>query len=68
MRMKDDNGKWVQAGDQIEFCYGMPPVKATAQIELRDGILIGTCSGHDPETFRLRSLRRFVSPWYKVEG
>jgi hypothetical protein len=67
MRLKDDNGKWVRAGDTIQFCYGMPPVRVTAKIEERDGQLIGTCSGHDPEIFRLRALRKFVGPWYKVE-
>jgi len=63
--MKDANGTQVQAGDQIEFWIGLPPVRVTARIEERDGYLIGISRDIQPEIFRLQKLGQF-RPWFKV--
>ena len=65
LRLRDDDGDWVTAGDSVRFSYGMPPVTVIAPIIERDGKLIGLCPGHDPAEFELRSLRRQVGAWYK---
>ena len=61
----DDAGKRTTAGDTVCFSYGIPPVRALAKIIERDGVLVGICPGHNPDEFKLRSLRRYVGDWYK---
>ena len=61
----DDDGKRTTAGDTVCFSYGIPPVRALAKIIERDGVLVGICPGHNPDEFKLRSLRRYVGDWYK---
>ena len=65
LRMRDDDGEWVKAGDTVHFCYGIPPIGVDAPIIERGGKLIGLCPGHNPPEFNLRSLRRYVGNWYK---
>lgn len=65
LRLRDDDGKWVAAGDAVRFAYGIPPVSVDAPIIEREGRLIGLCPGHNPPEFNLRSLRRYVGNWYK---
>ena len=61
----DDDGKRTTAGDTVCFSYGIPPVRALAKIIERNGVLVGICPGHNPDEFKLRSLRRYVGDWYK---
>jgi hypothetical protein len=68
LRLRDDDGEWVSAGDTVRFSYGIPPVAVDALIVERDGRLIGLCPGHTPPEFNLRSLRRYVGCWYKQQG
>ncbi len=65
LRLRDDDGEWVTAGDTVHFSYGIPPVGVDAPIIERNGKLIGLCPGHKPSEFNLRSLRRYVGSWYK---
>ena len=65
MRLRDDDGEWVTAGDTVHFSYGIPPVSVDARIIERGGRLIGLCPGHNPPAFNLRSLRRYVGSWHK---
>ena len=65
--MNDDTGQPVNPGDRIRFNYGIPPVAVTADIIQRGGKLVGLCPGHHPPEFNLRSLRRYVGNWYKIE-
>jgi hypothetical protein len=65
MRLRDDDGEWTGDGDTVGFCYGIPPVSVHATISARDGKLMGSCPGHNPAEFNLRSLRRYVGRWYK---
>ena len=65
LRLRDDDGEWVVAGDTVHFSYGMPPVGVDAPIIERGGKLVGLCPGHNPPEFNLRSLRRHVGNWYK---
>jgi len=65
LRLRDDDGEWVMAGDAVHFSYGIPPVGVDAPIVERDGKLVGLCPGHNPPQFNLRSLRRHVGNWYK---
>lgn len=62
LRLKDDNGEWVYAGDLIEFTYGIPPVAVITMVRERDGTL-----WIEPgrERHKLRSLRGSVGNWYK---
>ncbi len=63
--LRDDDGKRVQAGDSVRFCYGIPPVGVVAKIVERDGRLVALCPGHTPEECSLRTLRKHVGSWYK---
>ena len=63
--MRDDDGKRVQAGDAVRFCYGIPPVAVVAKIVERDGRLVALTPGHKPAECELRRLRRAVGSWYK---
>jgi len=65
LRLRDNDGEWVTAGDTVHFTYGMPPAGVAAPIIERDGKLIGLCPGHNPPEFNLRSLRRYVGTWHK---
>ena len=64
----DDDGELTRAGDTVQFCYGIPPIRVVAEIVERDGSLVGLCPGHTPSEFKLRSLRRYVGNWYKVKS
>ena len=67
MRLRDDDGQWVTAGDEIEFAYGIPLIYVRAKITQRGNRLIGICPPlHKPAEFNLRSLRRHVCNWYKA--
>lgn len=68
IRLRDDNGELVGAGDAVWFSYGIPPIPVIARIVERDGKLIGLCPGHNPSEFNLRSLRNYVGTWYKQGG
>ena len=63
--LRDDDGKRVQAGDSVRFCYGIPPVPVVAQIVTCDGRLVALTPGHAPDKCNLRTLRRYVGSWYK---
>jgi hypothetical protein len=63
--LRDDDGKRVQAGDSVRFCYGIPPVAVVAKIVTCDGRLIALTPGHTPDKCNLRTLRRAVGRWYK---
>ena len=45
LRLRDDYGEWVTAGDTVYFYYGIPPVAVDAAIIERNGKLIGLCPG-----------------------
>ncbi len=62
----DDDKNKTFAGDTVRFNYGIPPVKVDAQIIERDNKLIALTPGHTPNECNLRSLRRYVGNWYKV--
>ena len=64
LRLRDNDGEWVAAGDTVHFSYGIPPIGVDAKIIERGGTLIGLCPGHNPPEFKLRSLRRYVGSWY----
>ena len=65
MYLKDDEGLTVMAGDKIRFSYGIPPVVVVADVVQRGKSLIVLCPGHNPPECNLRSLRKYVSCWYK---
>lgn len=67
MRMRDDDGKWVSAGDRIRFSYGIPPVGVDGKVVDRKGKLWVLTTGHIPGACPLRRLRRHVGEWFKVE-
>lgn len=62
----DDDKNKTFAGDTVRFNYGIPPVKVDAQIIERNNKLIALTPGHTPDECNLRSLRRYVGNWYKV--
>ena len=67
--MKDDDGVDVVAGDQVQFSYGIPPVRVVADVvEFRGNLTIITPKGHTPRLCLLRELRRHVGGWFKHEG
>ena len=66
--MKDDLGKTIKHGDRIEFRYGIPPIRAVGRIVERDGTLYVLTPGHHPVKSKLRSLRRYVGKWFKIEN
>ncbi len=67
LRLKDNNGEWVTAGDLIEFSYGIPPVRVIGAVHEHNGNLwIQVKGNHIPKRTSLRSLRRFVGAWYKL--
>jgi hypothetical protein len=63
--LRDDDGKRVQAGDSVRFCYGLPPVSVVAKIVICAGQLVALCPGHKPAMCQLRRLRKHVGSWYK---
>ena len=65
VRLRDDDGEYVEAGDRVRFNYGIPPVLVVGPV-VQDGCsLFVLTSGHTPERCNLRSLRRYVGVWYK---
>jgi hypothetical protein len=68
LRHKDNEGRWVYAGDKIAFCYGIPPVVVIALVYEKAGALRIYCPGHKPETTSLRGLRRLIGSWTKVDA
>jgi hypothetical protein len=67
MRLRDDDGQWVTAGDRIRFSFGIPPIAVEAEVIERNGRLIALTPGHTPSECLLRSLRNYVGEWFKVE-
>jgi hypothetical protein len=64
----DDDGQPTGNGDMIMFTYGIPPVRVVAPVVERSGRLYALTTGHTPPECNLRSLRRYVGNWYKMEG
>ena len=48
LRLRDDDGEWVQAGDVVRFTYGIPPLVAEAKVVQRAGQLIALTPEHNP--------------------
>jgi hypothetical protein len=67
-RHRDNDGRWVYAGDKIAFCYGIPPVTVIAQVYDKNGSLRIYCPKHNPEHASLRGLRRLIGSWTKVDA
>ena len=67
MKCRDDDGKLVGAGDVVVFSYGTPPVRVEGLVKQGIGCLWVLTPGHNPEATKLRSLRRYVGAWWKVE-
>lgn len=67
--MIDDSGELVGHGDHIVFSFGIPPTRLTARIEQRGDRLFAVVleHGYTPEECNLRSLRRYVGRWDKVD-
>ena len=63
---KDTDGRATRAGDIIQFCYGIPPVRVTAEIIERDGDLWALTPGHNPPECRLKNLKRHVGVWVRT--
>ena len=64
----DDDGIKVRPGDTIQFSYGIPPVQVRAKIVQRGRSLIALVADASPSECNLRSLRRHVGCWYRVEN
>ena len=64
LRLRDDDGEWVTAGDVVQFSYGIPRAGVDAPVVERDGKLIALTPDHNPPECNLRSLRRYVGNWY----
>ena len=62
-RYKDDDGEWVYEGDTIAFTSG--EIIYTAKIMNRAGTLWVLPENPRVEGGPLRSLRRYVSGWWK---
>ena len=75
LRMRDDAGQWVTHGDWIEFSYGIPPVAVRAKVEKfeiwdscwNESLVVICPAEHKPRIAFLRTLRRHVGEWWKVE-
>jgi hypothetical protein len=67
MKLKDDEGIPTGAGDTICFSYGIPPVPVKAKVIERGGKLIALCTGHNPPEINLRSLRKCVCHWWRLD-
>jgi hypothetical protein len=65
LTLLDDDGQPTGAGDTVEFCYGIPPVRVLAPVIERDNRLIALTPGNTPGECSLRSLRHFAESWYK---
>lgn len=63
---RDDDGNFVRHGDQVRFSYGIPPVGVEADLVEEDGDLVALTPGHNPDRVALKSLRRFVGGWWKI--
>ena len=64
--MKDSDGKIIKEGDTIIFSYGIPPLRVIAPIVMEDGKLVALTEGHNPSKCELRSLKKHVGNFYKV--
>lgn len=67
MRLRDDDGNWVTAGDRVRFNYGIPPVCVRCKVVERRGTLWVLTPGHTPSECPLRALRWYVGGWFKQE-
>lgn len=69
LRMKDDDGDWVKAGDFISFSYGIPFVFVRSEVVERYGKLVAVdrdnSEGHELLENPLRTLRKRVGNWHK---
>ena len=68
LRMKDDEGNWVGAGDTIVFSFGIPPLRVEAPVVERDGSLVALTPGCRPKDCKLRALRRHVGYFRKLQS
>jgi len=68
MKMTDDDGNKVTAGDFVKFIYGIPPVSVRAKIIKRGKSLIALTPNHNPQECNLRSLRKYVGAWFKASS
>ena len=67
--IRDDDGIKVRAGDTIQFSYGIPPAVARGTVVRRGRrLFVHLDAPHKPTECNLRSLRRYVGCWYRVEG
>jgi hypothetical protein len=63
----DSDGKTVQAGDRVQFSYGIPPIGVTGAVVLRGGRLVVLTPGHRPRRLALDVLSRHVGDWWRVD-
>jgi hypothetical protein len=69
-RLRDDHGEWVMAGDWISFSFAIPPILVQAEVyQDGDSLCYRIKSPKDvlPATGNLRSLRRYVHEWRKID-
>ena len=64
IKLPDDDGVMVGAGDTIIFSYGIPPVRVNASIIEKDGQLIALTPGHIPTSCPLAEVREAVGSWF----
>jgi hypothetical protein len=61
----DDNGEIIADGDDIEFSYGIPPIRVVAPVVTIHGELWILTPGHNPSRCKLVELREYVGGFYK---
>ena len=65
--MRDSDRRAVKAGDVIQFCYGIPPVRVFAKLIEEGGKIVALTPGHNPESETLKNVRKFCEHFYKVD-
>ena len=69
LKIKDDNGNKINDGDIIHFSYGLPPLGVDAKVRwdpVKNDWIVLT-PGHNPTSCKLRYIKKWMSPIYKVE-
>ena len=67
LMLRDDSGCPTRAGDTVVFSYGIPPRTVRAKIVKRGNSLIALTPTEAVAECNLRSLRRYVGRWDRVE-
>jgi hypothetical protein len=67
LTMHDSDRRTVKAGDVIQFSYGIPPVRVTAEVIEENGKLVALTPGHNPEQATLKQVRDWCEHFHKVD-